>query len=179
MYRFFAGQYAEAWKISKQLDELLVFVPGMMTVVEHAFFQCLSVSALWTAGTAAERAELRGLHRNAAALARNLGDALRRELAPLSLTVGAELRSHPWRMPRGRELYERAMAAARDSRFPHIEAIAAELAMKHGGHRSGARECARRAPSPRTAPGARCARPKSRVSSARRILMLRNVTASP
>ena len=45
MHRYYDGQYAEAWKISKQLDELLMFVPGMMVVVEHAFFQCLSASA--------------------------------------------------------------------------------------------------------------------------------------
>ena len=51
MHRYFAGEYAEAWKISQQLDELLMFVPGMMTVVEHAFFQCLSATALWHAGS--------------------------------------------------------------------------------------------------------------------------------
>ena len=50
--------------------------------------------------------------------------------APLSLTLGAELA----RIRGNGEaagLYERAMAAARASRFPHIEAIAAELAMRH------------------------------------------------
>jgi predicted ATPase len=130
MYRYFDGQYAEAWKISKQLEELLVFVPGMMTVVEHAFFQGLSASALWAEGTAAERdlyeacieTRLRSLETWATHCAENY--------APLSLTLGAERA----RIRGSGDLaaaYGRAMAAARASRFPHIEAIAAELAARH------------------------------------------------
>jgi len=129
MYRFFDGQYAAAWKISKQLDELLVFVPGMMTVVEHAFFQGLSASQLWTDAAAPERAQyaacvearLRSLETWARHCAENY--------APLRLTMAAELA----RIRGGVETrhYELAMEAARASRHPHVEAIATELGARH------------------------------------------------
>ena len=130
MYRFFDGQYAEAWKISKQLDELLVFVPGMMTVVEHAFFQALSASALWTDAAAPERAvyqtcvetRLRSLETWATHCPENY--------APLRLTLAAELAR--MRGAAADDGYQQAMDAARASRFPHIEAIAAELALRNG-----------------------------------------------
>ena len=130
MHRYYDGQYAEAWKISKQLDELLMFVPGMMAVVEHAFFQCLSASALWNEVPAAERAplearmdaQLRALETWAAHCPENF--------APLHLTAAAERARLRGDSAAG-ELYERAMAAAQASRFPHIEAIASELAMRH------------------------------------------------
>ena len=129
MYRFFDGQYAEAWKISKQLDALLVFVPGMMTVVEHAFFQGLSASRLWSDATAPERAvyqtcvetRLRSLETWAAHCAENY--------APLHLTLSAELAR--MRGTADAATYEKAIAAAQASDFPHIEAIACELAMHH------------------------------------------------
>lgn len=129
MHRFFDGQYGEAWKIARQLDELLVFVPGMMTVVEHAFFQALSAGLLWNDAPAAERAQLetcieartRSLETWAANCAANY--------APLHLTVSAELARIRGTVDAGH--YEKAVAAARASGFPHVEAIACELAMRH------------------------------------------------
>ena len=129
MYRFFDGQYAEAWKISRQLDELLVFVPGMMTVVEHAFFQGLSAAILCRDASPAERegyatcieTRLRSLETWATHCAENY--------SPLHLTLSAELARI-----RGTATvsdYERAIAAAQASDFPHVEAIACELAMRH------------------------------------------------
>ena len=179
MHRYFAGEYAEAWKISQQLDELLMFVPGMMTVVEHAFFQCLSATALWSQVHGEERAAARGTARCATARARNLGDEL-----PVQLRAAAPA---PWRRNaralRGEaaqagELYERAIAAARESRFPHVEAIASELAMHHWRPRDAARAETLRAARHhglrslgRDAQGERPARDEHQSSE--RILMLR------
>ena len=59
MHRYFDGEYPEAWThLATVVDGLLVYVPGMMTVVEHAFFQCLSATALWPRAPAIERAAL-------------------------------------------------------------------------------------------------------------------------
>ena len=131
MHRYFAGEFTEAWKISQQLDELLMFVPGMMTVVEHAFYQCLSAAALWPQATASERASLEArLDAQLGALetwSKNCPD----NFAPLALTVAAERARLRGEAAQAGELYERAIAAARASRFPHVEAIASELAMHH------------------------------------------------
>jgi predicted ATPase len=130
MYRFFDGQYAEAWKIGRQIDDLLVFVPGMMTVVEHAFFQGLTAGALWTAAPAAERAVYEACMeahlRSLATWARSCPE----NYAPLHLTLAAEL-GRIRGTADAAALYQRAMDAARASRVPHIEGIAAELAMRH------------------------------------------------
>jgi predicted ATPase len=143
MHRFFDGQFSEAWKISKQLDELLVFVPGMMTVVEHAFFQALSAAALWNEAGAQERAQfeacidarLRSLETWASHCPENY--------SPLHLVVQAE-RSRMRGDANLAELYESAISAARASRFPHIEAVASELAMRHLGGSDVARAAAMR-----------------------------------
>ena len=101
-----------------------------MTVVEHAFFQSLSVTALWHTASDAERADfetrlaarMQALDTWAAHCPFNY--------APLQLTVAAE-RARVHGDPTAGELYEQAIAAACASQFPHIEAIACELAMKH------------------------------------------------
>jgi hypothetical protein len=51
--------------------------------------------------------------------------------APLHLTVAAERARVLGETAAADQLYERAMAAARDSGFVHFEAIASELAMQH------------------------------------------------
>lgn len=143
MHRYFDGQYAEAWKISRQLDELLVFVPGMMAVVEHAFFQCLSASALWNETPAAERA---GLDARFEAQLRALdtwATQCPENFAPLHLTAAAE-RARVLDDAAAGELYERAIAAARTSRFLNIEALATGLAMKYWEARDPARAAALR-----------------------------------
>jgi len=131
MYRFFDGQYAEAWKISRQLDELLVFVPGMMTVVEHAFFQGLSASALWSEAAAPERAAYQACVETRLRSFETWATHCPENYLPLQLTLAAELARMRGAADAG-QLYGRAMEAARASHLPHIEAIAAELAMRAG-----------------------------------------------
>jgi len=130
MHRFYDGRYAEAWKISRQLDELLIFVPGMMTVVEHAFFQSLSACALWNDAAPAERAELEARIDSQLRALETWAGHCPENFAPLQLTVAAE-RARLGGDAAAGDLYERAMAAARSSRYPHVEAIAGELAMRH------------------------------------------------
>ncbi len=130
MHRFHDGRYDEAWKISKQLDELLVFVPGMMTVVEHAFFQSLSACALWNDATTAARAELESRVAEQLQALENWAGHCPENFSALHLTVAAEYARLHGDAAAG-DLYERAMAAARASRYPHIEGIASELAMRH------------------------------------------------
>lgn len=131
MNRYFAGQFAEAWSISKILDDLLVYVPGMMTVVEHAYFQCLTITALWSQAAVTERPALEA--RLAAQLhtLETWARSCPENFAPLYLTVAAERARTLGDTAAANDLYERAMKAAQDSGFPHFEAIACELAMHH------------------------------------------------
>jgi hypothetical protein len=129
MHRFFDGQYGEAWKISRQLDELLVFVPGMMTVVEHAFFQGLCASQLWNAASAAEKVQYEACIAVRARSLETWATHCAENYAPLHHTVAAELARIRGTADAG--VYEKAIAAAQASDFPHIEAIACELAMRH------------------------------------------------
>ena len=129
MHRFFDGQYGEAWRIAQQLDGLLVFVPGMMTVVEHAFFQSLSASMLWDQAPAAERAQFEACIEARLRSLETWAGHCPENYAPLHLTVAAELARI--RGSADAASYEKAIAAAQASRFPHVEAIACELAMRH------------------------------------------------
>ena len=131
MHRYFAGEYAEAWKISRQLDDLLMFVPGMMTVVEHAFFQCLSATAIWSQVEGEERAAVEARLEAQLRTLETWATNCPYNYAPLALTVAAERARLRGEVAQAGDLYERAIGAARESRFPHIEAIASELAMNH------------------------------------------------
>jgi hypothetical protein len=130
MHRYFDGRYAQAMTISRQLDELMVFVPGMMTVVEHAFFQSLSASALWRQTEPGERISLEErIGANLCALdtwAQNCAE----NFGALHLTVAAELASLRGMGDAG-ATYERAIEAARGHELLHVEAIASELALRH------------------------------------------------
>lgn len=130
MHRFCAGEYAEAFRISRLLDDLLMFVPGMMTVVEHAFFQCLSATALLPQSSGTERAELEARLATRMRALETWATNCPQNFAPLQLTVAAE-HARVRGEPAAGELYDQAIAAACTSGFPHIEAIACELAMRH------------------------------------------------
>jgi histidine kinase len=132
MHRYFDGQFAEAWRISRIVDGLLIYVPGMMTVVEHAFFQCLSAAAVWHEVPAIERAALEArLEAQLQSIdtwARNCPE----NFAAMHLTVCAERARVLGETGKAGELYEQAVLAARANRFLNVEAIACELAMKNG-----------------------------------------------
>jgi predicted ATPase len=139
MCRYFAGQYGEAWSISKMLDELLVYVPGMLTTVEHAFFQCLSATALCSQVAAPERAALEARLEQQLRTLETWAANCRHNFAAPQLTVAAERARILGEHDAATGLFDRAIAAARDSKFPHFEAIACELAMNHARGRDPAR----------------------------------------
>jgi len=144
VHRFFAGEFVEAWKISRQLDELLVFVPGMMTVAEHAFYQCLSATAIWSQSEGEERATLDARLQKQAGSLETWAAHCPQNFAPLAFCVQAERARLRGEVAGAGELYERAVSAARDSRFIHIEAIATELGMNHWREHDAARSAALR-----------------------------------
>jgi hypothetical protein len=130
MHRYFDGRFAQAMTISRQLDELMVFVPGMMTVVEHVFFQSLSASALWRQADSGERTSLEAkIEANLRTLetwAQNCPE----NFSALHLTVAGELAS--LREPgTAAAIYEDAIRVAREQELLHVEAIASELALRH------------------------------------------------
>jgi predicted ATPase len=130
MHRYYDGQYAEGWRISRQLDDLLVFVPGMMTAIEHVFFQALTARAYWHEAPPAERELL------AARIDAHLG-ALEtwtrhcpQNFESMFDTVAAE-RARVRGEDAAAGLYERAIESARKHGHRHIDAIASELALRH------------------------------------------------
>lgn len=130
MHRYFNGEVAEAWKISRQLEELQIFVPGMMTVVEHVFFQALSASAWWRESPASERPLLEACIQAQLHTLQTWSQNCPENFSSLHLTVAAEL-AHLRGEATAAALYERAIEAAREHGLLHVEAIASELAMRH------------------------------------------------
>jgi hypothetical protein len=130
MHRYFDGEYAEAWRIAKIVDGLLVYVPGMMTVVEHAFFQCLSATALWHQVPAIERAPIEARFETQARNIDTWAKNCPQNFSAMHLTVAAERARVLGDHAGASELYDRAIAAAHENRFLNVEAIACELAMK-------------------------------------------------
>ena len=130
MHRYFDGRFAQALTISRQLDDLLMFVPGMMTVVEHVFFQALSASALWRQADPGERASLEKRIEGHLGTLGTWAENCAENFTALRLTVAAELASL-----RGASTaagaYEQAVETARAHGLRHVEAIASELAMRH------------------------------------------------
>jgi predicted ATPase len=130
MHRYFDGRFAQAFTISRQLDELQMFVPGMMTVVEHVFFQSLCASALWPEADAAERGSLEARIEGHLATLATWAQNCPENFAALHLTVAAELARI--RGDAAAPVYERAIETARRHGLMHVAALASELAMRHG-----------------------------------------------
>jgi hypothetical protein len=144
MQRYFAGEFAEAWRISQEAEALLRFSTGLLTIAEHQFFQSLVITALWDAASVQERAAFNAkldaneqkLSTWAASSPHNFGhllDLVRAERARLLGDAGAAT-----------EMYEAALSAARLSGFVHVEALAAELAAQHLERHDAARAAAMR-----------------------------------
>src|SRR5688572_13803327 len=144
MQRYLAGEFQEAWSISRQSDKLLPYSVGMMTIVEHAFFQCLAVTALWSRASDNERVELAARLEAQTRALETWAASCPQNFASLQLTVAAEGARVRGDTDAAGELFERALDAARDNRFLQVEAIASELAMHHWQGRDAARAMALR-----------------------------------
>jgi predicted ATPase len=131
MQRYLAGDFGQAWKISRQSDELLPYSVGMMTIVEHAFFQCLSATAMWQGAAESDREALAARLDSQARALDTWAASCPSNFQAMQLTVAAERARITGKAEAADELYERAMDAARDTRFIQVEAIASELAMHH------------------------------------------------
>lgn len=130
MHRYFAGELREAWRISQKSDELLMYSTGMLTIVEHVFFQSLVMTGLWTESSAQERAEFAArLHDNEKRL-RTWAGSCPANFASLHRTLMGEMARIRGDASAAQECFEQAIADARESAFIHIEALASELAMK-------------------------------------------------
>jgi predicted ATPase len=130
MHRYFNGQYAEAWEISRRLGELMKFVPGMYTAVEHVFYDALCAAALWRESPPALRAELEERMEKQMCTLETWAQHCPHNFAPLHLAIAAEYLRMRGEL-RDDEPYSRAVAAARASRLPRLEAIVSERAMHH------------------------------------------------
>jgi len=138
MHRYYDGQFAEAWRISQQLDELLVFVPGMMTVVEHVFFQGLTACALWRDVPETERKVLAARIDTHCGALETWTRHCAQNYEPMYLTLAAE-RSRIRDEDCAAGMYERAIEAARSNGHLHVAAIASELALRHAMAHDAAR----------------------------------------
>ena len=157
------GSTPEAWThLAAVVDDLLVYVPGMMTVVEHAFFQCLSADGAVARRLPGDRTRrARGAPRGAAAEHSRPGRrSCPAEFRAAAPDGGGRARARARRDARRRRTLRACRArgarqplpARRGDRQRARHASTGCAAMRHARQR-----CAN-APSPRTTPGARCAR---------------------
>ena len=128
--RYFAGDFRDAYEIARIAEGLQTFTAGYNTRGEHALFYALSIAALYVDAPAAKRAEF---------------DAelvpLRRQLARLAglcaanhehlhLLVEAECARLTGARIEAADLYDRAIASARQHAFLNIESLACDLAAR-------------------------------------------------
>jgi predicted ATPase/C4-dicarboxylate-specific signal transduction histidine kinase/tRNA A-37 threonylcarbamoyl transferase component Bud32 len=128
--RYFAGDFQGAYEIARIAAGLQTFTAGYATRGEHALFYALSITALYADAPAAQRAEF---------------DAelvpLRKQLARLAglcaanhehmqLLVEAECARLAGARIEAADLYDRAIAAARQQAFLNVEALACDLAAR-------------------------------------------------
>jgi predicted ATPase len=139
MQRYFAGEYAEAWRISLVSAQLLPYSVGLLTIAEHVFFQSLAATALWETASESERAEFTAtLDAHEKSLANWAASAPHNFEAMLCIVRGERARMRG-DVSAALEFFESAIAHAHESRFTHIEALAGELAAKFLEQRDPAR----------------------------------------
>jgi hypothetical protein len=110
-----------------------------MTIVEHAFFQCLAVTALLPRASGDERTALAARLEAQSRALETWAASCPQNFASLQLTVAAECAGCAVKTAAADDLFERALVAARDNHFLQVEAIASELAMHHWRGRDAAR----------------------------------------
>ncbi|MBK9264309.1 MAG: AAA family ATPase [Polyangiaceae bacterium] len=126
--RVFGGQFDEAVAAAEIADRMLSTFTSEAELAEHLFFYAIAAAMTWERALdsirPARRKALLTSQQQFEAWAEYCPDnfACRRDL------LSAELARIDGRIFHAEKLYESAIAAARSARFPHVEALAAELA---------------------------------------------------
>jgi len=126
----FGGLFDEAAAATEIADELLWSFTSEVELAEHFFFGAISLAGTWKAASTEKRDAIRKAistsHQQFDAWAEHCPDnfVCRRDL------VAAELARVDERLSDAERLYEAAIVAARNARFTHVEALAAELAAR-------------------------------------------------
>lgn len=129
--RVFGGLFEEAAALTRRADALLSSFSSEVELAEHLFFGAIALAGVWESSSDEQRLEIcRKISENYHqfdAWAEHCPDnfVCRRDL------VGAEWARVEGRTSEAEELYEAAIAAAKQARFPHVEALALELAAQH------------------------------------------------
>ncbi|HRI65899.1 MAG TPA: ATP-binding protein, partial [Polyangium sp.] len=128
--RVFGGQFEEAAAAAARAEELLWSFTSEAELAEHLFFGAIAMAGTWDTATEKQRAKIRETiarnHQQFDAWAEHSPDnfVCRRDL------VGAEWARIDGRTIEAETLYETAIAAAKNARFVHVEALACELASR-------------------------------------------------
>ena len=128
--RYFAADFQSAYEIARIAESLQTFTAGYATRGEHALFYALSIAAIYVDAPAAKRAELDAeiapLRQKLARLARLC--AANHE--HMYLLVEAECARLAGARIEAADLYDRAIASARQHAFLNVEALACDLAAR-------------------------------------------------
>ncbi|HVG62166.1 MAG TPA: AAA family ATPase [Hyalangium sp.] len=123
-------QPTEAMARSEEVEPLLRFISGLFHVATHSFYHALSAAALYPEAEVERRQPLmQVMERNQTALGKYARRAPE-NFAPYHLLVTAELLRVRGLEPEALAEFERAIAAARQSQFLGVEAIASEQAFR-------------------------------------------------
>ena len=128
--RYLCGDFARAYELCEEAQKLLPFSGAFVTRSEHSFCFSLTAAALHDEARPAQRAGLEAVlaahHAELKAWAADCPP----NFTSMELLVAAEAARIRGATLEALELYDRAIAAAADHGFTHIEALAAELAAR-------------------------------------------------
>lgn len=130
MHRVLCGDFTGAWRIGRISAGLLSYSTGLVTVVEHNFYQSLAAAGCFDTAADAEREELRTVLENNQRQMASWSQTCPANFEHLHLAVEAERARLRGDVADARELFERARAAAAAAGFLNIVALVDELAFR-------------------------------------------------
>jgi predicted ATPase/signal transduction histidine kinase len=129
-YRYLCGNFEAAYRIAQESEALLPYNVGFTNVAEHNFYYSLTLAALALAADPTQRAAyLATLEANQRQLQAWAGTCPA-NFAHMHALVEAERARLLGLEREARDGYDRAIAAAADAGFTHIEALACERAVE-------------------------------------------------
>jgi signal transduction histidine kinase len=123
-------QPAEALAKAEEVAPLLPFISGLFHVATHAFYHALSAAEVYPAAEVERRQQLMQVMEQSQAALVKYARRAPENFAPYHLLVSAELLRVRGLEPEALAEFERAIAAARQSQFLGVEAIASEQAFR-------------------------------------------------
>jgi GAF domain-containing protein len=130
MLRYYAGDFAAAYRFARVAEELVPYSAGFVTRGEQATFLSLAITALYAGADAQQRVIYDGELALNRELLRQWAKGCPENYGHLHLLVEAEAARVSGARIEAADFYDRAINAAREQSYVNIEALAAEVAAR-------------------------------------------------